>query len=104
MKVFITYEVLSEGDAGMGDTDRRGYAIPGGWRFETNEEAEVWLRDALREVHPIVSHHDCGQSFSGEPQPNYQTGDEETLTLHLPRTITESSRRRMVRIMQHHRY
>lgn len=97
----VTYEVITEESATDGEAAERGWAIPGGWRFSTDHQDanDPALLLTLREARNMVgSVEDNGHWFSEtDGTPNYQTGDQEYLSVYPPSNITAASYRRVAR-------
>jgi len=99
----VTYERWDEESLECGDTDDRGYVVE-----------NVSLRDALREfdsrglqVEPSSWPYDpaCPYGWFTADNTNdgtrefYEQGIQESRSLHLPRDITTSTRRRIARLL-----
>jgi hypothetical protein len=59
MKAWITYEIVTEESAIIGDAAERGYCAPGGWRFPQDfnmcgEEAKKFGEDNALTFHEVM--------------------------------------------------
>jgi len=96
----VTYEIWSEESLEVGDTDKRGYGGTG-----------MTLRDAIACVHETrtsaVGGSDCFPScfdprlvcwITVSNGAEFKTGDCESRSLHIPDSVTPSSRARIARL------
>lgn len=90
--VNVTYEVVTPESAEIGDYADAGYA-----------EQHIPLRDAIRAfgpfIYPSSSVIDYNTWYSSPPEIDYTDGSETTYSLHLQRSITTSSARRLARLL-----
>ena len=99
MKWRVTYEVVTHESAEQGDAEECGFMLPGGWHVpaDSGDDVNMSLRDALRLCYP---QEDCGGWLSEvDGDTDYQTGAVTTCALHPPRNITDSSYRRLCRLV-----
>lgn len=95
----VTYDIVTEESARDGDVAERGFVLPGGEHVAVDDDGpvEMTLRAALNLCHP---QEDAGSWFCEvDGRPNYQTGDEETRSLHPPDNITAASYGRLKRLL-----
>ena len=92
----VTYEIVTPDSAEHGEAEETGYVAPGQWH--DNEPTLMTLREAMRLCSPA---YDCGRWWTetSEDRCDYRTGAVETRSIHPPRNITESSYKRISRIL-----
>lgn len=101
----VSYEIVTPESAAEGDAAERGFIEPGEWRTELGESLksdslfDMGLRAALDLCQPAE---DCGNGrdlSEADSRLDYRTGSEERRTLHAPGNITDSSFRRVKRLL-----
>lgn len=92
----VTYEIVTPDSAEHGEAEEIGYVSPGQWR--DSKPQLMSLREAMRLCSPA---YDCGRWWAehGGDRCNYRTGAVETRSIHPPRNITESSYKRISRML-----
>ncbi|NBX67320.1 MAG: hypothetical protein EBQ96_10040 [Proteobacteria bacterium] len=91
----VSYELVNEEEAEAGDTNRRGWCAPGGWRFNAKDEPYRYsLREMIDEIGPVVHAERTwsGLTLYGEAERNYETGDDETKAAHIKCSDASASR------------
>lgn len=105
----MTYQITTEESASHGDFAEHGFYEPYGWYYpleegKGSEPAFVDLRRALDDLgglEPNDSNYLDARWWSEiDGTPNYRTGAVVYKSVHLPRNITESSRRRVNRLIK----
>jgi len=109
----VTYTTVTPESAGQGDYADYGYVLPSGCTMSC-ADCQAELGDAWRENWPPVfalmtlqearrlcdPNEDSGRWFSeSDGRDNYQTGENETRSLHPPEGITASSYARLRRVL-----
>jgi len=104
-KFRVTYEIVTEESAAQGDAAERGY-ISAAFNLHWNTNEIDGTPDAvfdmtLRQAVNLMSCcEDSGRWFTeSDARIDYLTGEHETRALHPPRNITESSYRRVARLL-----
>ena len=98
----VTYSIVTPESAEHGDDAEHGFAAPGGWHFAIEtcgsiEDNGLTLREAVGMMGCVE---DCGRWFvETDGREDYKTGAVTTYSLHPPRNITESSYRRLARLL-----
>jgi hypothetical protein len=92
----VTYEIVTPDSAEHGEAEEMGFVAPGQWR--DSEPQLMSLREAMRLCGPA---YDCGNWWAehGGDRCDYRTGAVETRSIHPPRNITESSYKRITRVL-----
>lgn len=101
----VTYEIVTPESAEQGENDEIGFILPGERRTpiaealkDESNNFEMNLRSALNLVCPS---YDCGRWFEeSDARHDYTSGESENRALHPPRNITESSYRRLKRLLK----
>jgi hypothetical protein len=96
-KFNVTYSIVSQESAEQGDFSETGFII------ESTD-----LRDAIKETFKTRTCHVGGiesierqdYSVSVQNSMEFLTGDYEERTLHIPRNVTPSSRKRILRLVK----
>jgi hypothetical protein len=96
MKGFsVCYEIVTPESAEDGEAAATGFFLE-----------DVSLRDALAAVRALTPSSDPFDAEDArlwyteiDPDRNWRTGEEETRSLHLPRNLTSSTRRRIARLL-----
>lgn len=100
----VTYEIVTPESAENGDAEEHGFVMPGNWRDDMKtamkqprDAYNITLREAMRLASP---HEDCGRWWAESyAEPDYRTGAVETRAIHPPANITESSYKRVSRLL-----
>lgn len=93
--IHVSYELVNEEEAEAGDTDRRGWCAPGGWRFEAEDEPYRYsLREMIDDIGYVVHAERTwsGLTLYGEAEINYETGDYESKAAHIKCADASASR------------
>jgi hypothetical protein len=100
----VTYDIVTPESAECGDIEECGFVTPGGWKTpiessmkEPDSDFDMTLREAMRLCSPSEN---SGRWWSeSDSRICYQTGEHESRSIHPPRNITESSYRRVSRLL-----
>ena len=100
----VTYDIVTEESAEDGDSADSGFVLPGEWHIDIETamadkagDYGMILKDAIDLCCPSE---DCGFWFAeSDARINYRTGENETRSLHPPRTITRASYSRLRRLL-----
>jgi hypothetical protein len=102
----VTYEIWDHESLDIGETDERGFVLPGEWKtdIETaladkDSDYSMTLREAIDLIGCVEN---SGEWFSevDENRVDYATGAVEMRSLHPPRNITPASYARLVRVLK----
>src|SRR4051812_8168663 len=93
----VTYEIVTQESAEDGDVAERGHIVK-----------NVSLREALQNIngaamepsmHPFDASYPYVWFSQIDPDVDYQTGEHEYRSLHLPPSLTPSTRQRIARLV-----
>lgn len=99
----VTYEIISQDSAELGDAARRGFAgVELDLRSAIRElfEVETQETDCIQAIEPNCSDLSAARCVTVYNGMQYHTGNFENRSLHFPEHITPSSAARIVRLIQ----
>lgn len=93
----ITYEIITNESAEYGDAEERGF-IDEGLTLREAMDALHWYRGSHVEADSYPLARPRWFTFH-DVETNWTTGDTKNVSLHLPETLTDSTRRRIARLV-----
>lgn len=95
----VTFDIVTPESSEHGDSAESGFLEPGGWRYAVGQQSSEGM--SLREAVTLTGGGltDSGRWFTGNPEPNYADGSDETRALHPPENISQASYGRLRRLL-----
>jgi hypothetical protein len=105
----VTYDIVTPESAEHGDAEEIGFVHANGGQDELSivpmgaEDYKMGLREALSLMGGMEDGGSGESFYETDGRQNYQTGAETRYAFHIPRTVTVSSRNRIVRLLKKER-